>query len=112
MAYTDKMGEKFALRLRELRKEADISARKMSLDLGQNPGYINNIENQRSFPTIPAFFQICEYLDVTPEYFFKSLSEKENQTYKTDINKLVNMLSSLDEKTLSALCVITKELIP
>lgn len=37
--------ETFGTRLAKLRTDTDISAREMSLDLGQNPSYINRIEN-------------------------------------------------------------------
>ena len=37
--------EDFAKRLSALRQEKGASARDMSLSLGQNAGYINNIEN-------------------------------------------------------------------
>ena len=33
----------FSLRLAKLREEKGVSARDMSLSMGQNPGYINNI---------------------------------------------------------------------
>ena len=37
--------EKFAERLAELRIAKGVSARDMSLSIGQSAGYINNIEN-------------------------------------------------------------------
>ena len=40
----------FRDRLISLRVQKGISAREMSLSLGQNAGYINNIENGRAFP--------------------------------------------------------------
>ena len=39
--------ESFSTRLAQLRTDEEISAREMSLDLGQNPSYINRIENQK-----------------------------------------------------------------
>ena len=36
--------EQFALRLAQLRQAKGVSARDMSLSLGQSAGYINNIE--------------------------------------------------------------------
>ena len=43
------MNEKaFALRLATLRTKKNVSAREMSLAIGQNPGYINHIETGRS----------------------------------------------------------------
>ena len=58
----DIMYEKeFAQRLTQLRTQKGISARDMSLSIGQNPGYINTIENGKSFPTMVNFFYICDY---------------------------------------------------
>ena len=42
------------------------SAREMSLALGQNPSYINRIENGKALPSMQGFFSICEYLQITP----------------------------------------------
>lgn len=62
--------EDFSRRLTELRQAKGVSARDMSLSLGQSPGYINNIENGVSLPAMSTFFYICEYLDVSPAEFF------------------------------------------
>ena len=47
-----------------------VSARDMSLSIGQSAGYINNIENKKNLPSMAAFFYICEYLEVSPQEFF------------------------------------------
>ena len=60
----------FYERLTKLRTQKDVSAREMSLSIGQSAGYINTIENQKALPSMAAFFYICEYLDVTPCEFF------------------------------------------
>lgn len=62
----------FRDRLRLLRNERRISAREMSLALGQNETYINKIETGKNSTTIPGFLKICEYLQVTPAEFFSS----------------------------------------
>lgn len=62
--------KEFALRLALLRSQKGVSARDMSLSLGQSPGYINAIENEKAFPTMEKFFYICEFLGVTPQEFF------------------------------------------
>ena len=62
--------EGFALRLAQLRNKKGVSARDMSLSIGQNAGYINTIESGKAFPSMTVFFYICEYLDITPEEFF------------------------------------------
>ena len=57
-------------RLAKLRTQKGVSARDMSLSLGQANNYINNIENKKSLPAMQSFFYICEYLGVTPQEFF------------------------------------------
>lgn len=47
-----------------------VSARDMSLSLGQSPGYINNIENGVNLPSMSLFFYICDYFGITPLEFF------------------------------------------
>lgn len=59
-----------AERIAQLRMQKGVSARDMSLSLGQNVSYINKIENKKAFPSMQGFFYICEYLDVTPKEFF------------------------------------------
>jgi len=55
--------EGFALVLAQLRNKKGVSARDMSLSIGQNAGYINTIESGKAFPSMTVFFYICEYLD-------------------------------------------------
>lgn len=64
----------FMERLTQLRMLQKISSRKMSLDLGQNEGYMNKIENGKTMPSMEAFFLICAYLNITPEEFFSFCS--------------------------------------
>lgn len=61
------IGEKdFALRLARLFEKKSVSAREMSLAIGQNAGYVNNIEAGKSLPSLPGVFYICEYLQISP----------------------------------------------
>ena len=62
--------QEFGRRLAELRMVKGVSARDMSLSIGQATGYINNIENGKNFPSMALFFYICEYLGITPKQFF------------------------------------------
>lgn len=60
----------FSERLAQLRIEKGVSARDMSLSLGQSESYINKIENRRTMPSMTGFFYICEYLGIEPQEFF------------------------------------------
>ncbi len=64
--------ETFCIRLTQLRMSKNVSARNMSLSLGLSTGYINKIENQKTLPSMSTFFNICDYLLVTPQEFFNT----------------------------------------
>ena len=62
--------QEFCRRLTQLRMEKGVSARDMSLSLGQSAGYVNNIENGVNLPSMQVFFYICDYFGITPAEFF------------------------------------------
>lgn len=62
--------DQFYKRITELRLQKGVSARDMSLSLGQSESYINKIENKRTLPSLSGFFYICDYFQITPQEFF------------------------------------------
>jgi len=80
----------FPQRLSQLRLQKNVSAREMSLSLGQNEGYMQNLESGKSLPSMQAFFYICEYLKISPSAFFDSDNEDpaQLQALTTDLKKL------------------------
>ena len=97
--------DEFAARLIQLRGQMGVSARDMSLSIGQNPGYINNIETGKSLPSMTAFFYICEYLHVTPKDFFDTSSEQ-----PTEIQHLIDNIKKLDKNQLFHISAIVEDL--
>ena len=93
--------EIFARRLTQLRMQKGVSARDMSLSLGQNHGYINSIESGKTFPTMTNFFYICEYLHITPKEFFDYDNESPDTT-----RQLLEALTKIDKETLVHLTAI------
>ena len=98
--------EEFIKRLVELRMNKGVSARDMSLSIGQSAGYINNIENGVNLPSMSVFFYICEYLGVTPEEFFDLESKN-----PTKLDSIVKDLKHLDDKQLDTIASLVKDLI-
>ncbi|MGN0181934.1 MAG: helix-turn-helix transcriptional regulator [Candidatus Ornithomonoglobus sp.] len=78
----------------------------MSLSIGQNPGYINNIESGKAFPSMTGFFYICEYLNITPSEFFDT-----NAKNPKKINTLVDDLKKLNDSQLDNIAAIVKGLL-
>lgn len=97
--------ELFYDRLIKLRTEKKVSAREMSLDIGQSPGYINGLENRNGFPSMQLFFYICEYLGVTPSEFFD-----EGNNHPIEYRKLLKDLDTLSEENRRNVLAIVKGL--
>ena len=91
----------FIERLTQLRLSKGVSARDMSLSLGQSAGYINNIENGVNLPSMTVFFYICDYLGVTPKEFFD-----DDNTAPTKLKALADAAAKLDEEQLDHLIAI------
>ena len=100
------MDEKdFAIRLARLREKKGVSARDMSLSIGQNPGYINNIETGKSKPSLDGFFFICEYLGVTPSEFFDISSPN-----PTKLDTVVKDMKKLNDRQLDLIAALVRDL--
>ena len=82
----------FAERLTDLRIQKGVSARDMSLSMGQTSSYINNIENKSNLPSMKTFFCICEYLEITPLDFFNY--DDESPLISNELIKEIRMLNT------------------
>lgn len=98
--------EEFSLRLARLRTEKGVSARDMSLSIGQNPAYINFIETGKAMPSMSAFFFICDYLEITPSEFFDTESEQPEE-----LRKLIKNLKRLDKRQFNNIAEIVEGLV-
>jgi len=98
--------EFFINRLIKLRTKKDVSARAMSLDIGQSENYIADIENKRYFPSMTVFTYICEYLNITPKDFFDDEIE-----FPAIYNELFNNLKELNEEQIININNIVKSIL-
>ena len=101
MRYKDFLAERIA----SLRMKRNVSAREMSLAIGQNENYISRIENKQSLPSMQAFFSICEYFHITPNDFFDS-----DRPNPARVNNIVTILYTLDDEQLDIVLNVAKGL--
>lgn len=99
--YEDFVPERLAM----LRIQKGVSARDMSLSLGQANNYINNIENKKSLPSMQSFFYICEYLGITPQEFFD-----EGNLDPGALQEFLEEAKKLNPSTMTYILGIMKEL--
>lgn len=90
-------------RISKLRMQKGVSARDMSLSLGQGVNYINTIENHHSLPSMTAFFYICEYFGISPKEFF----DEENSNPKL-LQDIIDELKNLNDDQLSSIFTLIK----
>ena len=104
-------------RIAQLRMQKNVSARDMSLSLGQNNSYINQIENRKALPSLQGLFYICEYFDITPQQFFDIDNNYPQQffddgsAYPAQLADLVEDMKRLDAASLEHIAAIVKEMV-
>lgn len=104
----DDFQNNFADRLVKLRMTKGVSAREMSLSIGQSEGYIAQIERRHNLPSMAVFSYICDYLGITERDFFDD--EQENPEYlQRLINKLKNFSQEELESVMSVVDIISKK---
>ena len=96
--------EDFITRLTQLRINHGVSARDMSLSLGQNSSYINNIENGKALPSMTVFFYICEYFNISPQEFFSYENRNPEKTKQLEFD-----LNLLTDDQLNIILTLVKE---
>lgn len=100
------MDEKFiANRITELRVKKSVSEYQMSLDLGKNKSYIQNISSGRSMPSMSQFLEICNYFNITPQQFFDEELHNLPLYQKAD-----DLLKQLDDDDMMAVIPILNRL--
>ena len=100
------MNEDFiAKRVAQLRMQKGVSARDMSLSLGQSESYINKIENQKTLPSVNGLYYICEYFGISPAEFF----DEENTVPET-LREVITDLKSLNGDQLAMVSSLIKEI--
>ncbi len=94
-----------AQRITQLRMQKGVSARDMSLSLGQNCSYINHIENGKAQPSLQGLLWICEYFGITPQAFFDT-----GTAAPVKVLELIDAIKGLDVKQLDLLIATAKGL--
>ena len=66
-------------RITQLRISKNISEYHLSYAIGKCKTYIQAITSGKSLPSMEAFFDICEYFELTPAEFFQTGSKDSAQ---------------------------------
>lgn len=89
------IGEFVRKRIQELRTTKGVSAREMSLSMGQGNSYITQVENGAYMPSLEVLSYICDYFGITAKDFFDS-----EIVYPEKVNELIRECNRFDTETL------------
>lgn len=90
-------------RYARIRLAHNISARKLSLELGQSTEYINQIENGKNMPSVEGLINFCNYFDISVGEFFE---DKFN--YPVEYSAIIEELNKMDALALKQILELLK----
>ena len=105
MNNVDEVEKTLGKRISQLRTAKGVSARDMSLSIGQGAAYIHNIENRKTMPSMRGFLYICEYLNISPKDFF-DMDSADPET----LNELIADLKALTPEQICNIARIVTDL--
>lgn len=97
--------KEFCNRLMRLRMDKGVSARDMSLSLGLSESYINKVENEKTLPSMSTFFDICDFLGITPRDFFNT-----GAPFPFDIAIAVEEMNHMSKEQISRMIAFMKDI--
>ena len=93
-------------RIGYIRDRAKLSARKLSMEIGKNPGYIHMLETTKNFaPTFETLIDIIETCNSSTEEFFYY----DIRAYKQDSQIIELLKTTRDEEKKSAIISLLKK---
>ncbi len=90
-------------RYAKIRLAHNISARKLSLELGQSTEYINQIESGKNMPSVEGLLNFCNYFDISLGEFFE---DKFN--YPVEYSAIIEELNKMDSMTVKLVYELLK----
>ena len=98
------MDKKFVqMRIARIRNAHNVSARKVSIALGQSTEYINQIENGKALPSLEGLFNICDYFNITLGEFFDDRLE-----FPIEYKHIIAELNKMDSVTVNQVYELLK----
>lgn len=86
-----------------IRNAHNLSARKLSLELGQSSEYINQIENGKCLPSIDGLINFCDYFHISiAEFFYEEFK------YPVEYKEVIQELNKMDNLSIATVIELLK----
>ena len=107
-------------RITKLRIKHQISEVQLSLKIGMNRNYINNLITQKQgFPSLQALINICDFFNISlAEFFYEGIDDPEDfqniygeliRLCNHDTKKILKLLQCLDESDIKKIITILEK---
>lgn len=90
-------------RYAKIRLAHNMSARKLSLELGQSTEYINQIESGKNMPSVEGLLNFCNYFNISVGEFFE-----ERFNYPVEYAGILEELNKMDAMTVKHIYELLK----
>lgn len=90
-------------RYAKIRLAHNVSARKLSLELGQSTEYINQIESGKNMPSVEGLLNFCNYFNISLGEFFE-----DRFNYPVEYAAIIEELNKMDALALKQIYELLK----
>ncbi|WP_454962467.1 helix-turn-helix domain-containing protein [Eggerthia catenaformis] len=103
--------ENFGQRIKQLRLDKGFTQQEVATELGVTPGYISNVENNRTAMSIQTMVLFAKMIDITLDYLVGIADSKYTDTaVNHELNIELSKLSKKDkEKLLKTIKIWTEQ---
>lgn len=92
-------------KLKQARLEKRYTQDYVSESLEISTDLLRNIENGRNIGSIPTLLNLCNFLEISPNYLFSELLTFKEKTLDTDLTEIFKKLSKKSRKALTEIII-------
>lgn len=92
-------------KIKKTRMEKKYTQEFVSEGIGISTDLLRNIENGRNIGSIPTILNICNFLEITPDFLFEPLLTTKKETIDTTLTKYLSQISKEDKEILKQIII-------
>lgn len=92
-------------RLKKARHEKRLTQEFVAESVNISADLLRNIENGRNIGSIPTLLNLCNFLEITPDFLFEPLITTKKNTLDTTLTEYVASISPEDKEILKQIII-------
>lgn len=93
------------IRLKKARSEKRYTQEYVAEHVNISPDLLRNIENGRNIGSVPTLLNLCNFLEITPDFIFEPLITTHNDTLDTVLQKYIASINPEDKEILKKIII-------